>query len=170
MPCEIFYFVCVYRPAFCRVCVFILWTSCLLTNKWIKLNYEEKVWHCSKEVGAVRMTPSTSQWIPPYSRSSLPDKANFQVCIYYCTTNPPNKLKPPPMQLIWDGSASIKASKRKGETAQCYNPFNTMNFTQPQRYQWKSLNLHCFSAFPLKFIWFTRNDLAQGPQTFLCEG
>jgi len=23
----------VYRPAFCRVCVFILWTSCQLTNK-----------------------------------------------------------------------------------------------------------------------------------------
>ena len=26
--------------------------------------YEEKVWHCSKEVGAVGMTPSNAQWIP----------------------------------------------------------------------------------------------------------
>jgi len=25
--------VCFYQPAFCRVCVFILWTSCLLINK-----------------------------------------------------------------------------------------------------------------------------------------
>jgi len=26
-------FIWFYQPAFCRVCVFILWTSCLLTNK-----------------------------------------------------------------------------------------------------------------------------------------
>jgi len=36
MPCKTFCFVCFYRPASCRVCVFILWTSCLVTNKWIK--------------------------------------------------------------------------------------------------------------------------------------
>jgi len=30
MPCTTFCFVCFYRPAFCRVCVFILWTSCLV--------------------------------------------------------------------------------------------------------------------------------------------
>ena len=30
-------FVCFYQPALCRVCVFILWTSCLLINKQIKL-------------------------------------------------------------------------------------------------------------------------------------
>jgi len=34
MSCTTFCFVCFYQPAFCRVCVFILWTSCLLTNKW----------------------------------------------------------------------------------------------------------------------------------------
>jgi len=36
MPCSCttFCIVCFYQPAFCRVCVFILWTSCLLkTNK-----------------------------------------------------------------------------------------------------------------------------------------
>ena len=33
MPCTTFCFVCFHRPAFCRVCVFILWTSCLLINK-----------------------------------------------------------------------------------------------------------------------------------------
>jgi len=32
MPCTTFCFVCFYRPAFCRVCVFMLWTSCLLIN------------------------------------------------------------------------------------------------------------------------------------------
>ena len=37
MPCTTFCFVCFYQPAFCRVCVFILWTSCLPTNKWIKI-------------------------------------------------------------------------------------------------------------------------------------
>jgi len=30
MPCTTFCFVCFYQPVFCRVCVFILWTSCLL--------------------------------------------------------------------------------------------------------------------------------------------
>ena len=30
---DTFCFVCFYQPAFCRVCVFILWTSCLLINK-----------------------------------------------------------------------------------------------------------------------------------------
>jgi len=35
MPCTTFCFVCLYQPAFCRVCVFVLWTSCLLTNKHI---------------------------------------------------------------------------------------------------------------------------------------
>jgi len=39
MSCTTFCIVCFYQPAFCRVCVFILWTSCLLTNKKIKLNY-----------------------------------------------------------------------------------------------------------------------------------
>jgi len=38
MSCTTFCIVCFYQPAFCRVCVFILWTSCLLINKWIKLN------------------------------------------------------------------------------------------------------------------------------------
>jgi len=38
MRCTTFCFVCFYQPAFCRVCVFILWTSCLLINTWIKLN------------------------------------------------------------------------------------------------------------------------------------
>ena len=33
MPCTTFYIVCFYQPAFCRVCVFILWASCLLINK-----------------------------------------------------------------------------------------------------------------------------------------
>ena len=33
MPCITFCIVCFYQPAFCRVCVFILWTSCLLINK-----------------------------------------------------------------------------------------------------------------------------------------
>jgi len=33
MSCTTFCFVCFYQLAFCRVCVFILWTSCLLTNK-----------------------------------------------------------------------------------------------------------------------------------------
>ena len=36
MPCTTFCIVCLYLPAFCRVCVFVLWTSCLLTNKQIK--------------------------------------------------------------------------------------------------------------------------------------
>ena len=36
MPWTTLCFVCFYRPAFCRVCVFILWTSCLLINKYIK--------------------------------------------------------------------------------------------------------------------------------------
>jgi len=30
VSCTRFCFVCFYEPAFCRVCVFILWTSCLL--------------------------------------------------------------------------------------------------------------------------------------------
>ena len=30
MSCTTFCIVCFYQPAFCRVCVFILWTSCLL--------------------------------------------------------------------------------------------------------------------------------------------
>ena len=34
MSCTTF---CFYQPAFCRVCVFILWTSCLLINKLIKI-------------------------------------------------------------------------------------------------------------------------------------
>jgi len=46
-------------------------------------DYVEKVWHCSKDVGTVRITPSNPQWIPPYSSSSLPDKVNFQFCAYY---------------------------------------------------------------------------------------
>jgi len=29
-PRTRFFFVCFYRPAFCRACVCILWTSCLL--------------------------------------------------------------------------------------------------------------------------------------------
>jgi len=33
MPCTTFCFVCVYRPAFCRVCVFILWILCLVINQ-----------------------------------------------------------------------------------------------------------------------------------------
>jgi len=33
MPCKTSCFVCFYRPAFCRVCVFMLWTSCLVKNK-----------------------------------------------------------------------------------------------------------------------------------------
>jgi len=33
MPCTMLCIVCCYQPAFCRVCVFILWTSCLLKNK-----------------------------------------------------------------------------------------------------------------------------------------
>jgi len=33
MPCTTFCFVCFYRPAFCRVCVLILWTSCMFINK-----------------------------------------------------------------------------------------------------------------------------------------
>jgi len=33
MPCKVFCFVCFYQLALCRVCVFILWTSCLLSNK-----------------------------------------------------------------------------------------------------------------------------------------
>ena len=33
MPCKTFCFACFYRPAFCRVCVFIVWTSCLVINK-----------------------------------------------------------------------------------------------------------------------------------------
>jgi len=45
-------------------------------------DYEEKVWHCSKQVGAVGMTPSNPQWIPPKSSSSLPDKVNIQFCVY----------------------------------------------------------------------------------------
>ena len=35
-----FCFVCFYRPVVCRVCVFILWASCLLINKYIKLKYK----------------------------------------------------------------------------------------------------------------------------------
>jgi len=31
--CTTFFLVCFYQPAFCRVCVFILWTSCLVINK-----------------------------------------------------------------------------------------------------------------------------------------
>jgi len=38
MPCKTFSFVCFYQPALSRVCMFILWTSCLVTNKKIKLN------------------------------------------------------------------------------------------------------------------------------------
>jgi len=32
MPCKTFCFVCFYQPALSRVCVFMLWTSCLPTN------------------------------------------------------------------------------------------------------------------------------------------
>ena len=62
-----------------------------------------------------------------------------------------------------DGSASVQASKHKWETA--YNPFLTMNHSQPYKFQ---LYLPCFSAFLLEFTWFTRNDLAQGiPNVFV---
>jgi len=37
VPCTMFCFVCFYRPAFSTVCVFILWTLCLVINKQIKL-------------------------------------------------------------------------------------------------------------------------------------
>jgi len=40
MPCTTFCFVCLYQPAFCRVCVLVLWTPCLLTNKQKKYNVE----------------------------------------------------------------------------------------------------------------------------------
>jgi len=33
MPCTTFCIFWFYQPAFCWVCVFILWTSCLLVNK-----------------------------------------------------------------------------------------------------------------------------------------
>jgi len=33
MLCTTFCFVCFYQPAFCRVCVFILWPLRLLINK-----------------------------------------------------------------------------------------------------------------------------------------
>ena len=38
MPCSctMFCFVCFYRPAFSTVCVFILWTLCLVINKQMK--------------------------------------------------------------------------------------------------------------------------------------
>ena len=130
-------------------------------------DYEEKVWHCSKDVGAVEMTPSNPQWIPPNTSSSLPDKVNFQFCVYY-HESPRQGLSHP--QCCWsdDGSPSIQASKHKSETA--YNPLKTMNLSQLQRYQWKSLNLHCFSTFLLKFMWFTRNDLAQGSPKVYVRG
>jgi len=55
-------------------------------RKNINLNspdYEEKVWDGSKELRAVGMIPSNSQWIPPNSSSSLSDEDNFQFCVYY---------------------------------------------------------------------------------------
>ena len=48
-------------------------------------DHEKMVRHCSKEVGAVGMTPSNPWWISPNTRPSLPDKVNSQfcVCVYY---------------------------------------------------------------------------------------
>ena len=55
MPCKTFCFVRFYRPALCRACVFILWTSCLLTNKQIKLNWIIIIHEHYKQKGGVQL-------------------------------------------------------------------------------------------------------------------
>jgi len=78
-------------------------------------DYQEKVWHCSKKVGTLGMTSLNSQWIPPNSSSSLPDKVNFQLFVSYYE---PLKQASSHPKRSWsdDGSASIQASKHKWQT------------------------------------------------------
>jgi len=127
-------------------------------------DYEEKVWDCSNEIGAVGMTPSNPQWVPPNSSSSLADKVNFQFCVHYYE---PLKQALTHPQCCWSegGTASIQASKQTEK--QPITHLKPRISAEPTDTNEKSYSR---IVFLLKLMWFTRNDLAQGLQTFFSEG